>query len=226
MNRLSRYLKLVDEMPDFVNPRKMGEQVVIDQKLIAAAEKSLGKQVGVLYEDEHIIFVVDLLYDDETKKYRTKGRIIHRHGGATMIIPVTEQKEFILLEQFRHGTQKGQLSFPRSFEYDGSSGLAHAEKLARELLNAVYDTPKFLGELTTESDLVNMKVAVYEMPIKDFHICLGTDRGIVDAAIATRHQVESAIKRLDIDDSITVAAFELWKAHRSKRNKVSPERTF
>lgn len=226
MDRLSKYLKLVDEMPGFLDPGKRCEQVVLDAKIIVAAEKSLDTQIGVLYEDKHIIFVVDLLYDDISKSYRTKGRIIHRHGGATMIIPVTERREFVLLEQFRHGTQHGQFSFPRSFEYDGTSGRTHAEKLACELLNAVFDPPKFLGELTTESDLVSMKVAVYQILLKDYHVYLGTGDGILNASIVTQHQLESAIRNFKIDDSITIAAFELWKAHRSMLHKVQPESTF
>lgn len=226
MDRMSRYFKLVDEMPDYFNLEKHGEHIVIDQKVIAMVEKKLGKPIGVLYEDEHIILVVDLVCDEHTNKYRTKGRIIHRHGGATVIVPITEGKDFILLKQFRHATQRGQLSFPRSFEYDGSSGKEHAKKLSRELLHTECTDMKFLGELTVESDLVGMKVAVYLMLVDDYRIHLGDITGIIDMTVMSRYQLESAIRRFEIDDSITIAAFELWKSHLMAQHDVAPENTF
>lgn len=100
---------------------------------------------------------VDLQFSNGEK--RTFERLRRRHKGAVMIVPITENQEFILIREYAVGIEHYELTFPKGFIDQGESALEAANRELKEevgygahdrqLIKTLATSPAYMGsELT------------------------------------------------------------------------------
>ena len=78
-----------------------------------------GKRIGVVYESDYNILVVDLVYQIPGN-YFTYERIIPKNHSGGVVILAFHNQNIIFLKQFRHAT--------RDFEYSLIRGFSEKDK--------------------------------------------------------------------------------------------------
>ena len=69
---------------------------------------------------------VDLQFSNGEK--RTFERLARRHHGAVMIVPISENREFVLIREYAVGVEQYELTFPKGFIDPGESALQAADR--------------------------------------------------------------------------------------------------
>lgn len=201
-----KYLELKKERPKlFLNNGNI--KIVFDEKIVENYQIETGKKIGVLYDSEYNMLVVDLVYEIEGKYFSYERILPKVKKGAVVIVPKYKDK-YILLKQYRHAIRDMQYSFPRGF---GEEDLNSEENVVKEIyeeLSARATNIKYLGSVIADSGLMGNKVSVYECVI-DHYAQKEANEGIVDIVEVSYEKLIEMVKQEEIDDGFTLSAIAM-----------------
>lgn len=201
------YLELINARPElFTNNDLM--RIETNPEIIQKFIERTGKQVGVVYESEFNIFLVDLieLHDGSMITYE---RIVSTiQSGAVVVIPIFQGK-FVLLKQFRHAMRNIQYAFPRGFAERSKSAQENAHTEIKEEVGADILSIKHLGDVIADSGLSGNAVSVFVAEItKPKNINLS--EGIQDLVYLSQDELNDWIRKQKITDGFTLSAYCLY----------------
>lgn len=202
------YLELIKERPEEFNKTE-GAKIILDENTVMEYEKKTGKKIGVIYQSNYHILVVDLI-QDETGEYYTYERILPRvENGAVVAVPIYNGK-FVLLKQFRHTLRDFQYAFPRGFAEAGFSPEENIEKELNEELGTKVIESEFIGTIIADSGLSGNKVSVYKCIVENIELKYHYE-GIEEIILLSEEELKQWIREGKITDGFTLAAISLNK---------------
>ena len=203
---LARYYQLIKEYPQhFINNNEL-LSIITDQKTIEDYINKYHVSVGVVYESDYYIFVVDLV-KDQNNHYFTYDRIICENNGV-LVIPIYQNK-YILLKQYRHALRNYQYAFPRGFGEEGISSMDNALKEIREEINGNIIKIKQFPSIIADSGLIGNNVDVYVADINSFNLKSGYE-GIKSILLVDEKELKEYIQKGLINDAMSLAALTLY----------------
>lgn len=208
-----KYITLMRERPeDFKND---GDLLIIkDLEEICRFEKKSGRVIGVVYDSPYSMMVVDLVKSADGKLFAYERRFPKVKNGA--VVTVTEcDGKFILLEQYRHALRGTQVAFPRGFGELGLSSRENAVKEIEEETGGKTVEAVYIGSIVSDSGYSTAAVDVYYCKIKDPITRKGYE-GIKKLFRYTPEELSEKIRKGEITDGFTLAAFELYREYSSK----------
>lgn len=227
MSRLSNYLKLIEERPDFFNNKgKDSIRIITNPIRIQEEESRLIKEfrsqnlteshghIGILVDDPYYLIIRDLV---EFPDGRIRGyiRFINKAslegGEAVAILPVYKGK-IILLRNFRHATRDWELEIPRGY---GENGISAEDNARKELLEETgLSAHKLirLGILHTDTAVRSSPaILFYAEIIKLKEFDLETEEVISNIILFSQTQFENMIKQGNIKDAFSISAYSMAK---------------
>lgn len=203
----SSYEKLVSRLPDFfVNQH--GIEYVLDSKKIHEWEDATGETIGVIYESEYEILVVDLI--NKNGKLKSHGRIILPNNGV-IIIPKVGDK-FVLEDQYRYPICQSFLAFPRGHCEPNSTPRDDAiREVKEELGGADIHNLRYIGKTypETHSNAWFCSVWLGEVDEKSLKLQKGFE-GIDNLVLLSESQINEKIAKGEISCGYTLAAWALY----------------
>lgn len=140
-------------------------------------------------------------------------RIAKKNGGV-VVVPVCEGK-YALIQHQREDQML--IEFPRGFLEPGES---HQQAGARELKEELNFSAEFvdvLGDLATDSGLINDDVKAVICTVNDVdNLILQSEEGVLGCQFYTLEEMMTAVKQNKIKDNFTLATLMLLQA------KLSP----
>lgn len=213
---ITRYFELLAERPHLANDA-LHENLIIelDKQALIAYQNQHNIKVGVVYESNYHILIVDLVHTGN-QHYFTYERLIAKEQGVATIMIATYQDKFVVLKQFRHALRQYQYAFVRGFGADGLSGEDNARKeLYEEVLGEVKNI-ELLGSVAVDSGITDKIVEIYYCELSSMQVQIGHE-SIEDCIMLTFDELYQWIKQGKIDDNFTVLAFYLY-CDKIKRN--------
>lgn len=210
-----KYKKIMTEHPQhFLHSNEL--KIITDEKIVTDFENNTGKIIGVNYESEYHIMVVDLVYDGE--KYFPYERLLPAvDTGAVVIVPIYNGN-FVLLEQFRHALRDYQYAFPRGFASKGLSAEENCRKELKEELGGEIKEIVPLGTVVSDSGLSGDKVNVYLCHIDSYEEHHGHE-GICQTIELTASQFQDYVAEGKINDGYTLSAYAMCLSKTLNTNK-------
>ena len=127
--------------------------------------------------------------------------------GGSVILPLTESNDLILIEIYRKAINNMSLEAPRGFSEEGETSLQTAERELYEELHCTCDKFIFLGYLYPDTGLQKAKIHLYlgmNARIQDDYTQL--DEGINKVKILSFKEAYNMAMNGEICDAFTVAA--------------------
>jgi ADP-ribose pyrophosphatase len=198
------YLELVRQRPEeFRQDTRL--KLVLNETCAESFEQECGQKIGVLYRSPYHILVADLV-EAEGRLFRYE-RILPAAAGSVVAVPVWEGR-FLLLRQFRHAIRQLQYGFPRGFGEPGIPARDNVKKELAEELHAPVHAVRRLGVVTADSGLSGGWTEVFLCRVGKPEIAPPYE-GIVSLEALTRAELEEWIRRGEITDGFTLAAYGL-----------------
>ena len=203
-----RYKELVLERPElFVNSGNI--HIVFDEEIVEAYQRETGKQIGVCYESNYNILVVDLVYEEEGMYFSYERLLPAVKKGAVVCVPKYEDR-YILLKQYRHALRDYQYAFPRGYGEIDLSAEENAQKELLEEINADVESVSLLGDVVADSGLLGNRVSVYLCKVKSYSQSKRCE-GIEDIIELSENELKQMIRENKISDGFTLSACAfLW----------------
>lgn len=186
-------------------------------RMLCRLEEMYGYRFGVVYESRFNSIIVD-----PVKKagggYFPYERVIPKAGNGVVALTVCKGK-FVLLRQYRHAPRTEILSFPRGF---AEENLMDKDNVAKELNEELLVQPsdivstEMLGKVFPDSGILATCASVWLVTISRYEAEKGHE-GILDAVELDEDQFCNYIRDGKITDGFTLAAYVLYKTHRSNR---------
>ncbi|MBQ9004529.1 MAG: hypothetical protein IJ087_22045 [Eggerthellaceae bacterium] len=175
-------------------------------------ETRTGVSLGVCYESQYHLLVVDLVRWKNTGAIGAYERVVPSAPNAGVVIAPKYKGKWVLMKQFRHALRKYQLCFPRGFGELDSNGEPlpddqNALKELREELDAsVLGKPVVIGDVAPDSGILakTVKICFAEIEAVDE---TSREEGICDFVLMNDDEVANAIRNRDIEDGYTLSAF-------------------
>ena len=209
---LKKYYKLRKEKPELFKS-EADLPIEFNIKAIKQFMKDTKREIGVVYESPYRMLIVDLIRDEENKRYYAYERVVSLQKGGVVIIPKHKDK-LILLKQFRHSLRDFQYSFPRGFGEAGIDPLENAKKELCEELNLKPEniiSGKLLGTTVADSGLCGDTVYVYLCEIDAENVEVDkVIEGIKSSTEKTSEELLSMIQKGEITDGFTLSAYSLY----------------
>lgn len=221
MTELERYIDLIKERPhEFKNSGSIYIEKNID--IIKNFEKSNNRKIGVLYESNYNLLVVDLVYSidkDNNKKYFAYERIIPKakNDSSVVIVPIYNNK-IILLKQYRHALRDYQYSLPRGYGEDTVQVEGNVRKELSEEIGATTTDIEFLGKVVPDSGLSGNKVNIYKCKVLEYNENVKAE-GIEEIKAISIDKIEQMILNGEINDGFTISAINFLRLSSNKQNK-------
>lgn len=136
-------------------------------------------------------------------------RIIQKTGGV-VIIPTYKEK-YALIVHLRG--QEEFIEFPRGFLESGESHILGGERELKEELNLISINSYLLGDLVTDSGLIDDNIKAIVCELKDpCQLLVQSSEGIVSCNFYTFNEILTLIKIGKIKDNYTLASLILLYA--------------
>jgi ADP-ribose pyrophosphatase len=191
-------------------------EIILDRSVIRSWQEDQGgwrgHPIGILYEDEYIIVIRDLVkFPDGTIGGYT--RLVYTNdlkgGMSVAIFPMYENK-IVLLWHYRHSTRRWHLEIPRGF---GVANLPPEENAVIELyeeFQAVPETIENLGIFYPDTGIASHAVNLFFAELKEFGLPENHE-GIEKPELFDLQTFEEKIRTNEIMDSFTLAAYSRCK---------------
>ncbi len=203
-----RYMELQKERPEcFENSGTI--TIEFDEEVVKAFEQKTGKTIGIVYESDFNIMVVDLVYDAAGNYFSYERMLPAVKRGAVVCVPKWNDR-FVLLWQYRHALRDYQYAFPRGYASEGCSPEENAKKELMEELEAPVSTVEYLGGIVPDSGLAGGEVSVYLCEIENYALHQGYE-GIENVRMVTAKELEDMIAKGQITDGFTLGAYAFLK---------------
>lgn len=170
-----RYLELVRQYPQFIQPQGDADQgeieILIDEEKMAAIEERCGRDVGVLKEDRYWIWVNDACKFPNGRE-GVYGRIFWIRGlesfsQGVAVMPMTSEGKIVLNCNFRHSTRCWEIELPRGVVNKGETAEAAARREAREETGRMIGEMNLLGEVPPDTGVLSVTVPVFVAHVTD-----------------------------------------------------------
>ncbi|TAL68728.1 MAG: NUDIX hydrolase [Bacteroidetes bacterium] len=136
--------------------------------------------------------------------------------GATMIIPVTMQKKFVMIKQYRYLNKKTSIEFPGGGIINGLNPLDNAKKELSEETGYTASTLKLLGEYNPYNGITNEICHVF---MADGLNCIKPkpdESEEFEIMEYTQDEIRSKIYNGEIWDGMTIAAWSIYLINSEK----------
>lgn len=138
-------------------------------------------------------------------------RIAKKNGGV-VVVPVCNGKYALIQHQREEQTL---IEFPRGFLEPGESHLQGGLRELKEELNFNAENATILGDLVTDSGLINDDVKAVICPVNSTeNLILQTEEGVTGCDFYTLDEIMAAVKQDKIKDNFTLATLMLLWAKR------------
>lgn len=188
-------------------------QEVQTTRLAARGEPAEWARVGVLFEDQYALALRDAVRrpDGSLGTYiRIFNKPLSRQG---VVILASHNGKLILIKQFRHATRRWHWQFARGFAEPEDLSCEHsAQREIAEEIGAETHEAKSMGSICPDTGLLGTVVqAMFAVtgPPKAAAI----DEGIAEIKEVTKDEFLTMVRRGEIDDGFTLAAFMMCIAH-------------
>lgn len=202
------YLRLMRERPElFQDDDRL--KIVTNPEVVDDFEKKTGKRIGVVYQSEYHLFVVDLVEDTEGYRFAYERLVPAVRKGAVVSIPIYKGK-MVLLRQFRHALRSVQYAFPRGFGEEGISVEDNLKKEIKEEIGAEVQEVSHVGVVIADSGIANNPVEVFVCDISEPQLkkCY---EGIEQVVLISEGELEEWIAQGMITDGYTLSGYMLYK---------------
>ena len=184
--------------------------IITDYDELLSYSREHNKKLGIIYQSEYHIFIVDLVENIRGERFPYERIIKTRQGNSVVIIPVSGER-FVLLKQFRHALGTYQYSFPRGFGEPCISIEENARKEIMEELNAKVSSIKIIGKVVADSGICGEEVNIVQCSVSDIQID-GVYEGIRCYELLSAEEMERYIQSDKINDGFTLSAWTLLNA--------------
>lgn len=200
-----KYKQLIKERPELFKNISGGIEIITDEQLISRIEKDLTIDIGIIYQDEYMMLIKDLVrFSDGSLGPYT--RVYHKNRGGVSVFVVCEDK-ILLLKHFRHSLRSWMWETPRGF---GEAGQTTEQNALRELHEEIGVVPMdivLLGTIFPDAGIVGERITLYCARIApNSTITTETQEGIERADFFTKDQLKTAILSGEITDGITISS--------------------
>lgn len=205
-SNIDNYFLLMKNRPELFSASDI-YPIVTDRKILEKYTLSTNKPLGVVYQSDYHIVVVDLIKDDDGGYYTYERTIPDKTGRGVVCVPEYKGK-FILLKQYRHPIRDIQIGFPRGFGENGLTSTQNAEKELSEELEATVSNAEKIGEITPDSGFLGCTVDILRCKITSYNPD-SHQEGILEILLYTYEELSQMIKDGRITDSFTICAFSM-----------------
>jgi len=194
----------------FKNIPENGIIIYTDAEEISRIEKSLGKEIGIMYQDDYMI----LLRDAVCFPNGEDGCYIRILPAVTespvVVLPVINGK-ILLMKHFRHSIRSTAWEIPRGFGEKGLSAQENAEKELKEETGLEDARIQFLGWVTPDTGMMASKAAVYRAEVSGDVKAENNDsnEAILNYKYASLEELKKMVKNGEIEDGFTLSALAL-----------------
>lgn len=206
---LDDYFNLVSQRPEeFKDVPYL--HIELNRETIEEYMKKTGKQIGIVYQNEYNIMVVDLICGPDSSHYTYQRMMQAALGEAVVCVPIYNEK-FVLLRQYRHSLRDVQYAFPRGY---GENGLTAEENAAKELeeeIGAALDRAERLGVVVADSGISGNRVQTILCHVKNIQTKKGYE-GIDEVVMLSADEMEDWMRSGKINDGFTLSAYALFCA--------------
>lgn len=201
-----RYKQLMKERPEkFADCDSL--KIITDEEIVSKFEAETGLTIGVLYESDFHILVVDLVQEQDS--YHTYERLLQKNTGGCVIVPIYENR-FVFLKQFRHATRSEVYAFPRGFGEKNLTSKENAYKELEEELQAQVLDIKKLGSVILDAGFSDKCADIYLCSISEPN-CKTDYEGIKEICLWTKEEVERKIDEGILEDAYSIVAWQLYQ---------------
>lgn len=163
-----QYLDLIKRYPRVVQSpgdASKGEiQIVLDPEKMAAIEKAVGRDVGLVMQDRYWLWINDACIFPNGRE-GVYGRILWTKSleacAGVAVMPVMPDGKIVLNCNFRHATRSWEIELPRGVINFGEEIEAAAKRETMEETGMLVDKLAMLGEMPPDSGLTNTVVPVF-----------------------------------------------------------------
>lgn len=209
-----RYLELKKERPGAFAAGAL--DIITDHDRVDAFYERTGKKLGVMYESPFHLLVVDLVSADPEGDCFAYERLLPAVEHGAIVAVAKSGDDYILLRQFRHAPRRSMLAFPRGFGEPGLPARDNAKKELREELR-IPEPPDsdvhYLGRVTADSGILSTEAEVFLCEVEPPSLRSGYE-GIEGLCLVSASQLDEMIRRGDITDGYTLAAWSLYRTQR------------
>ena len=219
MNKLTRYLSLIDTHPAmFENPGDEGFSILLEPALIEEVQsvvaQRLGQkafppewaEVGVVYEDEYILIIRDAVRFPNGKLGTYFRLVIQPDKAIGVVIMPIYQNKVLLIRHFRHATRNWHLEIPRGFGEPGLSSYENAKKELMEEIGAEANSLTALGMMHVNTGISSECVDLFYAETETFGR-VDIQEGIQKVQAVEISEFEKMIRENEITDSFTIATY-------------------
>lgn len=208
---LQKYFCLMKEQPEQFRSSDM-ISIVKDIDEIEEYEEKAGKKIGVVYQSEYNIFVVDLIRNSDGTYY-TYERLLHASQHGAVVAMAKYREQFIMLKQYRHSMRDFQYAFPRGYGEKGITAEENVKKELKEELDADVTYMEYIGKVIADSGLCGNEVSVFLCQV-DGYAEKYEYEGIESVITLEEEKLEQWIKDGVITDGFSLAAYGLYKVRK------------
>lgn len=163
-----QYLELIKQHPPIIEPQgdfKKGEiEIVTDPEKMAAIEKKMSRDVGLVYQDKYWLWINDACVFPSGFE-GVYGRILWVKSLESVpgvaVMPILPDGRVVLNCNFRHSTRSWEIELPRGGVNKGETVEAAAKRECVEETGMVVDSLTLLGEIPPDTGLTNTLVPVF-----------------------------------------------------------------
>ncbi len=207
-----RYLELQAKRPEDFRSGEL--EILTDEEQIDEFCDRTGKKLGVLYESDYHLLVVDLVRSEKTGAPFAYERMLPAKAGAVVAIPHMEDGKIVLLKQFRHAIREDGYAFPRGFGEAGISAEENLKKELREELGAEHISDiRCIGSVAPDSGILASRAAVYACRVDQLNLHMG-EEGILGVETVDAEMLDRMIAEGKISDGCSLAAWSLYCSRR------------
>lgn len=211
---LDEYLCLIKNHPDLFTNKNAVIKVITDNHFLreasqAGAERGIGEsEIGILVDDTYYVFLRDLVQfpDGSIGPY---DRLIHKGqltGNNSVVMLAKYQESIILLHIYRHATRSWHYEFPRGFAETGLSPIENVKKELREEINGEAGKILPLGTVHPDTGLCSNEVHLFYCELQSLGEA-NQNEGIEKVELVTLSRLESMIRKGEVTDGYTLAAY-------------------
>lgn len=165
---LDRYFEYLDRYEKAIGPlgdAEKGEiEILRDINKIQEIQKSTGRQVGIVAEDNYWIWINDAV-KFSNGKYGVYGRVLWRKSLTGMpgiaVMPILPNGKIALNRNYRHATRSWEYELPRGGVEGNETHEEAAKREVKEETGMIIDKLFLLGMMAPDTGLTNTIVPIY-----------------------------------------------------------------
>lgn len=208
MIREKEYFQLVQDRPDAFTQNDVLTIVLDPDRIRKFEEENPDKQIGITYQSEYNMMVVDLVEDADGCLFCYE-RVMHTYDDpACVIVPMIGDK-FVLIRQYRHAVRGFRYAFPRGFGEAGLDGISNSLKEVAEEIGGKATKVRSLGYIEPDTGLTDTKILASFCQLEQYNENINVE--CIDRVfLATPSELNGLIAKGNITDSMTIAAYMLF----------------